>query len=138
MLYSRRALEAIPIRKLSDTFDFDLEMIVMARVKSLRIREVAIPAIYADEVSHLKPIQYGLRGLSVVWAYKRGRYAGSGTGSVHHLLNHASKAPSTLFPRYTRSGDFALSLNSNFSSTGPWTDHGVNWPTREAARRAAA
>ena len=47
----------------------------MARVKGLRIREVAIPTIYADEVSHLKPVQYGLRVLSVVWAYKRGRYA---------------------------------------------------------------
>jgi glycosyltransferase involved in cell wall biosynthesis len=75
MLYSRRTLEAIPMRKLSDSFDFDLEMIVMARVKGLRIREVAIPTIYADEVSHLKPVQYGLRVLSVVWAYKRGRYA---------------------------------------------------------------
>jgi glycosyltransferase involved in cell wall biosynthesis len=74
MLYSRRALEAIPMGKLSDSFDFDLEMIVMARVKGLRIREVAIPTIYADEVSHLKPVQYGLRVLSVVWAYKRGRY----------------------------------------------------------------
>jgi len=75
MLYSRRALEAIPMRKLSDSFDFDLEMIVMARVKGLRIREVAIPTIYADEVSHLKPVQYGLRVLSVVLAYKRGKYA---------------------------------------------------------------
>jgi glycosyltransferase involved in cell wall biosynthesis len=74
MLYSRRALEAIPMGRLSDSFDFDLEMIVMARVKGLRIREVAIPTIYADEVSHLKPVQYGLRVLSVVWAYKCGRY----------------------------------------------------------------
>ncbi len=74
MLYSRRALEAIPLEKLSDSFDFDLEMIVMARVKGLRIREIAIPTVYADEVSHLKPIRYGLRVLSVVCAYRRGRY----------------------------------------------------------------
>ncbi len=46
----------------------------MARVKGLRIREVAIPTVYADEVSHLKPIGYGLRVLSVVCAYKRGWY----------------------------------------------------------------
>ena len=49
-------------------------MIVMARVAGLRIAEVAIPTIYADEVSHLKPVRYGMRVLSVVWGYKRGRY----------------------------------------------------------------
>jgi glycosyltransferase involved in cell wall biosynthesis len=75
MLYSRKSLESIPFRKLSDSFDFDLEMIVMARVKGLRIQEIAIPTVYADEVSHLKPIRYGLQVLSVVCAYKRGRYA---------------------------------------------------------------
>lgn len=75
MLYSKRTVEAIPFQKLSDSFDFDLEMIVMAHVKGLRIAEIAIPTIYAGEVSHLKPVQYGLRVLSVVWAYRRGRYA---------------------------------------------------------------
>jgi glycosyltransferase involved in cell wall biosynthesis len=72
--YSRRALDLIPFTRLSDSFDFDLEMIVMARIKGLRVKEVAIPTIYADEVSHLKPIQYGLNVLNVVWDYKRGRY----------------------------------------------------------------
>lgn len=75
MVYAGRVLEQIPFEKLSDSFDFDLEMIVMARVTGLRIGEVAIPTIYADEVSHLKPVQYGLRVLSVVWAYKQGKYA---------------------------------------------------------------
>ncbi len=74
MLYSRRALEAIPFHKLSDSFDFDLEMIVMSKVKKLRLKEVPIPTIYADEVSHLKPIPYGMRVLSVVWKYLRGKY----------------------------------------------------------------
>lgn len=74
MVYSRRALEMIPFEKLSGSFDFDLEMIVLARVKNLRIAEIAIPTIYAGEKSHLNPIKYGLDVLSVVWAYKRGRY----------------------------------------------------------------
>ena len=74
MLYSRKALAAIPFRKLSDSFDFDLEMIVMARVKGLRVLELPIPTIYAGEVSHLKPVRYGMRVLSVVWSYKRGKY----------------------------------------------------------------
>jgi glycosyltransferase involved in cell wall biosynthesis len=75
MLYSRKTMLSIPFEKLSDSFDFDLEMIVMARVKGLRIREIAIPTIYADETSHLKPVQYGMRVLKVVRDYRRGKYA---------------------------------------------------------------
>jgi glycosyltransferase involved in cell wall biosynthesis len=74
MLYARKAMTEIPFHKLSDSFDFDLEMIVMAKVKGLRIAEVAIPTIYADEVSHLKPVQYGMRVLKVVRDYRRGKY----------------------------------------------------------------
>ena len=74
MLYARSAMVGIPFQKLSDSFDFDLEMIVMAKVKGLRIAEVAIPTIYADEVSHLKPVQYGMRVLKVVRDYKGGKY----------------------------------------------------------------
>jgi glycosyltransferase involved in cell wall biosynthesis len=74
MVYAGKVLEQIPFEKLSESFDFDLEMIVMARVMGLRIGEIAIPTIYAEEVSHLKPVQYGLRVLSVVWRYKRGEY----------------------------------------------------------------
>lgn len=74
MLYSRKAMDVIPFEKLSGSFDFDLEMMVLARVRGLRIREVAIPTIYAGEKSHLHPIKYGLDVLSVVWAYKRGVY----------------------------------------------------------------
>ena len=74
MLYSRRTIVSIPFQKLSNSFDFDLEMIVVARAKNLRIVEIAIPTIYAGEVSHLNPIRYGLRVLSVVRDYKRGKY----------------------------------------------------------------
>jgi glycosyltransferase involved in cell wall biosynthesis len=74
MLYSRKAMESIPFEKLSASFDFDLEMIVLARVKGLRIREIAIPTIYAGEKSSLNPIRYGLDVLKVVRDYKRGKY----------------------------------------------------------------
>jgi glycosyltransferase involved in cell wall biosynthesis len=76
MLYARRAMTQIPFHKLSNSFDFDLEMIVMAKVKGLRVREIAIPTIYADEKSHLRPVQYGMRVLKVVRDYKLGRYDG--------------------------------------------------------------
>jgi glycosyltransferase involved in cell wall biosynthesis len=74
MLYSRKVLLEIPFNKLSDSFEFDLEMIVMAKIMGLRIVEVPIPTIYADEISHLKPVQYGFDVLSVVLRYLRGKY----------------------------------------------------------------
>src|SRR2546423_908029 len=74
MAYSRKAIETIPWEKLSNSFDFDLEMLVLARVKGLRIAEVAIPTIYAGEKSHLNPIRYGLDVLSVVREFRRGKY----------------------------------------------------------------
>jgi glycosyltransferase involved in cell wall biosynthesis len=84
MLYARTALTAIPFVRLSDSFDFDIEMLVCARILGLRIAEVAIPTIYADEVSHLKPVAYGLNVLRIVRRYRRGEYAallaGAGAG----------------------------------------------------------
>jgi glycosyltransferase involved in cell wall biosynthesis len=74
MLYARKAIAAIPFQKLSNSFDFDLEMIVMAHTGNLRLVEIAIPTIYAGEVSHLKPIEYGFRVLRVVRDYKLGKY----------------------------------------------------------------
>jgi len=67
-------MERIPFENLSASFDFDLEMIVLAHVKGLRIAEIAIPTIYAGEKSHLNPIRYGLDVLSVVRDYRRGKY----------------------------------------------------------------
>lgn len=74
MCYNRRALETIPFERLASSFDFDLEMLVMARVKGLRVREITIPTIYAGEKSHLNPIRYGFDVLGVVWRYRRGHY----------------------------------------------------------------
>lgn len=76
MLYSKKTLMSIPFNKLSDSFDFDLEMIIMAKIKKLRIKEIAIPTIYADETSYLNPIKYGLDVLSIVWKYKCGKFNG--------------------------------------------------------------
>jgi glycosyltransferase involved in cell wall biosynthesis len=75
MAYNRRALTTIPYDRLGDSFHFDLEMLVMARVKGLRIRQVPIPTIYAGEVSHLNPIKYGLDVLAVIARYRAGKYA---------------------------------------------------------------
>jgi glycosyltransferase involved in cell wall biosynthesis len=74
LLYSRRVLLEVPFRKLSDSFHFDLEMMITAHILGLRIKEVAIPTIYADEISHLNPIQYGFDVLGVVSKYLTGTY----------------------------------------------------------------
>ena len=74
LLYGRRALE-LPLHTLSDSFDFDLEVIACARARGLSVGEEPIPTHYGDEVSHLEPITYGLRVLRVLWRYWRGHYA---------------------------------------------------------------
>lgn len=77
MLYSRRALSAIDYHSLSKSFDFDLEMIASAKARALAIGEHPVPTRYADEVSYLNPMTYGLRVLRVLFDYKRGKYHAS-------------------------------------------------------------
>ena len=74
MLYSRKAMTTIPWEKLSNSFDFDLEMMALALVKGLRIAEIAIPTIYAGEKSHVNSVKYGFDVLRVVSDYRRGKY----------------------------------------------------------------
>jgi glycosyltransferase involved in cell wall biosynthesis len=74
LCYGYRALASIPFDALSTSFDFDLEVIASARARHLRIAEMPIATRYAGEVSHLRPIQYGLRVLGVVGRYALGRY----------------------------------------------------------------
>src|SRR3954469_11262483 len=75
VIHGARALAALPYDKLSDSFDFDLEVLAAARARGLRVGEAPIPTHYGDEVSHLHPVTYGLRVLRVLWRYGRGHYA---------------------------------------------------------------
>jgi hypothetical protein len=74
LLYSRTALAKLPFDRLSDSFDFDLEVIASGRAAGLHIAEQPIPTRYAGEVSHLNPITYGLRVVGVMLKYLVGRY----------------------------------------------------------------
>ena len=74
MLYSRKALETIPFQKFSNTFHFDGEMLFVGAKKGLRVKEIPIPTQYADEVSHVKPIQYGFHVLGIMAKYILGKY----------------------------------------------------------------
>jgi len=75
LVYGPRTLASVPFERLSDGFDFDLEVIAAARALGLQVGEAPIPTHYGDEVSHLQPIAYGLRVLRVLWRYRRGAYA---------------------------------------------------------------
>lgn len=81
LAYSARALRTIAFDRLSTSFDFDLEMIASARAHELRITEVPIPTRYADEISYLNPVGYGLRVLLVMAKYLRGHYRGTSSTS---------------------------------------------------------
>ena len=74
LVYGPRAL-GLPLSRLSDSFDFDLEVIASARAHGLLVGEAPIPTHYGDEVSHLNPLSYGLRVLRVMWNDRRGQYA---------------------------------------------------------------
>jgi glycosyltransferase involved in cell wall biosynthesis len=73
LVYGKRAL-GLDFERLSNSFDFDLEVIATARARGLRVGEAPIPTHYGDEVSHLNPISYGLRVMRVMWKFRRGHY----------------------------------------------------------------
>lgn len=71
--YGRRALEEIPYRDYSDTFNFDSEMLVGAIRAGLSVREVPVPTIHGQGFSSLKPVPYGLSVLRTILRYMLGR-----------------------------------------------------------------
>lgn len=71
--YNRKALEEIPYRSYSNTFNFDSEMLVGAIRKGLNIKEIPIPTIHGDGFSSLKPVPYGISVLRTVIRYIFGR-----------------------------------------------------------------
>jgi glycosyltransferase involved in cell wall biosynthesis len=74
LIYGERALAAIPFAALSNSFDFDLEVIACAKAAGLHVGEHPIPTHYGDEISYLDPIRYGLDVLAVVARFRSGHY----------------------------------------------------------------
>ncbi len=74
LVYGERALAEVPFERLSDSFDFDLEVLACAAARGLRIGELPIPTHYGDEVSYLRPVGYGVRALAVMLRFRRGLY----------------------------------------------------------------
>ncbi len=74
LLYGRRALDTLAFDRLSGSFDFDIEVIALARSRGLSIAELPIPTRYAGEISHVNVISYGLRVVLVMARFALGRY----------------------------------------------------------------
>jgi glycosyltransferase involved in cell wall biosynthesis len=74
LVYGPRAL-ALPFATLSNSFDFDLEVLACARARQLMVAEAPIPTHYGNEVSYLNPLTYGARVLRVLWNFRKGHYA---------------------------------------------------------------
>ena len=74
MLYSKNALRKIPFNRLSNTFHFDGEMVMMSGKKNLKLKEVPISTTYADESSNLNSIKYGLNVFKIIIKEKLGKY----------------------------------------------------------------
>ncbi|MBA7679014.1 Undecaprenyl-phosphate mannosyltransferase [subsurface metagenome] len=73
-LYSAHTLEVIPYEKLSESFHFDGEMILMAKVKKLKRADIFAPCAYRDEKSHVQLYRYGCDVLGTIIRYWRGYY----------------------------------------------------------------
>ena len=74
MIYNRRFLEAVAYRKLSDYFDFDLEMIVAAKGPGLPDNGAAHPHHLRPGGLLPQPVKYGFKVLDVVRRYRKGDY----------------------------------------------------------------
>jgi len=74
MLYSRTMLERSPFEKLQNNYNFDAEMIVLAKLLGWECAQLPIPTRYDDEVSSLRPIPYGINVLKMMARHLGGHY----------------------------------------------------------------
>ena len=76
--YSIHALAQLPLEKLSDSWHFDTQIILELLARGGRIREVAIPTYYGDEICHVNGMAYAWNCLRVTAGFVlggRGRQA---------------------------------------------------------------
>ncbi|MBX2815453.1 MAG: glycosyltransferase [Saprospiraceae bacterium] len=57
--YSVAALARLPFDRNSNDFHFDTQIIIQFLLADFRIKEIAIPTFYGDEICHVNGIQYG-------------------------------------------------------------------------------
>jgi 2-polyprenyl-3-methyl-5-hydroxy-6-metoxy-1,4-benzoquinol methylase len=57
-VYSVEALKRLPFEANSDDFHFDTQIIIQLKAAGMRIKEVAIPTYYGDEICHVNGLRY--------------------------------------------------------------------------------
>jgi glycosyltransferase involved in cell wall biosynthesis len=68
--YKVSCLKRIKFNKYSNNFHFDTEIIIGFLKENMNIKEIPIPTVYKDQISHLKSIPYGLNVLRVTFKSK--------------------------------------------------------------------
>jgi glycosyltransferase involved in cell wall biosynthesis len=89
--YSVKALEHIPLERLTWNWHFDTQIILEFIKRGYRIREVPIPTYYGDEICHVNGIPYALNCLREAAAFAiqhRWRSDAARHGAVNHAHDH--------------------------------------------------
>ena len=73
IVYSSRFLKTVDLKRLSASFDIDLELISLADSQNFAIAELPIPTCYDGEKSNLNVVTYGVRVLRQIWRRKKNR-----------------------------------------------------------------
>ena len=68
--YNVNVIKKINFEKNTNDFYFDSEIIIQMSKLKFSIKEIPIATIYADEISNLKPIPYGINVLLSTIKYK--------------------------------------------------------------------
>ncbi len=71
--FSRKALEGLPIRKNSDDFVFDNQMLLQALYKGYRVGEISCPCLYNEDSSSInfrRSVVYGVGVLATAVQYR--------------------------------------------------------------------
>ncbi|MDX2022343.1 MAG: bifunctional glycosyltransferase/class I SAM-dependent methyltransferase [Deltaproteobacteria bacterium] len=71
--YSVAALKKLPIQKNSNDFHFDTQIIIQLKAANMRIKEVAIPTYYGDEICHVNGMKYARDVMKSVMEYRAHR-----------------------------------------------------------------
>jgi glycosyltransferase involved in cell wall biosynthesis len=69
--YSVRALSHIPFEANSEDFHFDTQIIIQLKAGGLRIKEVAIPTYYGEEISYVNGFKYAKDVVKSVLEFRR-------------------------------------------------------------------
>ena len=125
--YSVKALQRIPFEANSDDFHFDTQIIIQLKAGGFRIKEVAIPTYYGDEISYVNGFKYAKDVVKSVVEFRqheaglqhRPEYAHSPTAkytekhspfSSHHRIVEAVRAGSRVLDVGCAGGYMARAL----------------------------